>query len=879
MVGDGLTRLYEANFSDPNSPELNRFGFLFGARLLDMATRAEIKDEIFAHNLRNYIKRCTLYDIMLGRKNLKALRESTAPWSYITTNASVARMMEYKTRAGDGFTSAIVTCRDAVTRMNSGHWTDETRDEQSRIFGVMMPQAAGMQDPNRPRATFLAMVDQEIGQMHQFLTGASKSAVDTLRDQMVINMYHSGVESWNAEHNNQAAVEAYRTARLGLQTRQSYEAIAGQAQHWVPVMRTVFQAMFIALFPIAALLMLTPMGTTILRNYFLGFVWLESWAALFAVLHYMMNIEVRDRVNAVTRDTADGSAEGLTMFAQVGVQTAIQDVQVMAGYLSMSVPFIALIIAAGPGRALFLATSTLAVSQEAVGETTRETATGNFQLGNTQLDTHAYANKTAFQQQASLNMDMGHATDRAADGQSVTATPGGSLLFSGGMSNTASKLGFGSHVKESLEHAHRDMASLREDATAGLAAERTAQSTSESTFAQNFTDKDGSFSELRLSNNEDLRENFETVNTVTERLSEEIGLKQDATMKLFAQSKASGGWGLPGWVTALTGLKGKLEAEGGAAGELKMSAEDAAKRYHAAGTDERFSAAFQGILSAQDVRSASDASEDSRTWGDVFKAHESDIDRLTETQNLARAQEESLSRALSQSSGWSQDTTRDWTQAFVNDLVGAQGPERAKELLSADLSPADQRELDGRIRDFAERRIIPDLVPMDYEAGAAGMAADFQNRQAGFLDAGSRIIDQARADNLGLVPDSAEARAAHADARQQTAAEVEETRTRHKGSRLAGEDSVKNNELAGDVLDRLDPGFFDNPAGWLLKGVYNERLPTTNEGTPPGGGVSVDPVNAVSGGQEPDWRPPWLESVKVDWEDRMADLRPRGGKE
>ncbi len=69
------------------------------------------------------------------------------------------------------------------------------------------------------------------------------------------------------------------------QTSASYSAVGISALKWVPLLKIVFEAIYYASFPLAMLMMMTPMVWTVLKGYFGGFVWLAAWDPLTAVLH------------------------------------------------------------------------------------------------------------------------------------------------------------------------------------------------------------------------------------------------------------------------------------------------------------------------------------------------------------------------------------------------------------------------------------------------------------------------------------------------------------------------------------------------------------------------------------------------------------------
>ena len=210
-------------------------------------------------------------------------------------------MMELSTRSGGGTVDrTIVTCRDAAGQLNA-QWTAEM-NRAGTIFGRrIFPDA---RTDALARAELLAALPAA----HDFLIGASRSAADIMRQQMVLNAVHDAGEQWAAEAGNAAALRAYTEARAEAQTVSAYRAIGRQAETWVPLLKIVFECLYIGAFPMAVLLMLTPAGAAIFRSYVTGLIWLQSWGPLYAILHRISNRQEDRTMLHINRVTLLGHA-------------------------------------------------------------------------------------------------------------------------------------------------------------------------------------------------------------------------------------------------------------------------------------------------------------------------------------------------------------------------------------------------------------------------------------------------------------------------------------------------------------------------------------------------------------------------------------------
>ena len=430
QIGDGLTRLTEQAFALPNDLAYRRHGLIFGARLAGKATRLEVTDAVFARNIRNYARQCVFPALLLGHVSADDLRESTDIWQLVTATgtpsagASPARMVEFATRqapSGTGATTVdrtIVTCRDAAGRLNA-LWNAEIQ-RAGTVFGRrIFPDA-------RTDALARAELLASLPAAHDFLIGASRSAGEIMRQQMVLNAVHDAGEQWAAEAGNAAALRAYTEARAEAQTVSAYRAIGRQAETWVPLLRIVFECLYVGAFPMAVLLMLTPAGATIFRSYVTGLVWLQSWGPLYAVLHRISMGEAAERMSAAA--LMPNGDIGISLVAQAGIRAVAADVAVMSGYLSMSVPFLAAALAYGLSKATVLATSVLAVGQDAASSAAHEGTTGNLSLSNTGYDTHRFATLEGRQIRTSAHVDTDRYTGYAPAGAAFTVTGDGTAV-------------------------------------------------------------------------------------------------------------------------------------------------------------------------------------------------------------------------------------------------------------------------------------------------------------------------------------------------------------------------------------------------------------------------------------------------------------------
>ena len=546
-VGDGLTRLTEQAFALPNDLAYRRHGLIFGARLADKATRLEVTDAVFARNLRNYARQCVFTALLLGHVSADDLREATDIWQLVTSTgspsagASPARMVEFATRQAASGTGAtpidrtIVTCREAAGRLN-GQWNAEIA-RAGTIFGRrIFPDA-------RTEALARAELLAALPAAHGFLIGASRSAGEIMRQQMVLNAVHDAGEQWAAEAGNAAALRAYTEARAEAQTVSAYRAIGRQAETWVPLLRIVFECLYVGAFPMAVLLMLTPAGGAIFRSYVTGLIWLQSWGPLYAVLHRISMGEAAERMQAAA--AMPGGDIGISLVAQAGIRAVAADVAVMSGYLSMSVPFLAAALAYGLSKATVLATSVLAVGQDAASSAAHEGTTGNLSLANTGYDTHRFATLEGRQIRTSAHVDTDRYTGYAPEGAGFTVTGDGTAVADASQATSripAAGVQLSQSLATRFEQRAEHSRSLSRHWSAEAGTARNAAVTDATALMERYAHDVSTGEAFARGVTESESTQAQTLDSHVEKMAETAGITKSQMAMLTGEAKVGGSW-------------------------------------------------------------------------------------------------------------------------------------------------------------------------------------------------------------------------------------------------------------------------------------------------------------------------------------------------
>ena len=671
QVGDGLTRLSEQAFTLPNDLRYQRHGLIFGSRLAAAATRLEVTDAVFARNLRSYARQCVFHALLLGHITADDLRESTDVWRLVTAagspsaGASPARMFEFATRgaiSGTGATTvdrAIVTCEVGAARLNE-QWAAELA-RAGTIFGRrLFPGAA---TDALARAELMAALPAA----HDFLIGASRTAGEIMRQQMVLNAVHDAGEQWASEAGNAAALRAYTEARAEAQTVSAYRAIGRQAETWVPLLRIVFECLYVGAFPMAVLLMLTPAGAAIFRSYVTGLIWLQSWGPLYAVLHRISMGEAAERMTASA--LMPGGDAGISLVAQAGIRAVASDVAVMSGYLSMSVPFLAAALAYGLSKATVLATSVLAVGQDAASAAAQEGTTGNISLGTTSADVHRYATLEGRQVRTSMHVDADRYVGYAPGGASFTVAGDGTPIADVGAA-TSRIPAAGVRLSESLATSHEQRAgeartlSRHWSAEAGQA--RNAAVTDATALVERYSHDVSTGEAYARGVTESESAQVQALESHLERMSEAAGLTRNETAMLTGEAKVGGGWD----------FIVKARADGSAMWRGQTIGKESWDRMKDYAESHQVMDLWSKVSEASRRYSTSTGESDLASLDESLSANLTRMRRFEERASLARQESESWSEQAAQVRAEAQAIDRELGQPFfawLSERPGADG--------------------------------------------------------------------------------------------------------------------------------------------------------------------------------------------------------------
>lgn len=644
-----LTRRMETLLSQPNSLTYQRHGMLFGATLMSQAARWRAVTPSVHNNLVSFMENCMIDGGNIGLLDLDDLaRDGDLP-ALIAANAPGS--LAYYDEASDN----TVRCSDGWVGLEN-----QLNDEVTR---VLQTRATARRDATGVSAgtVDVAALTGTLTDFQNMIGMAGYDATRYLKQSMLILALDDAADRLIANSGNSSAMSLYQSARAEQQTRASYQSTGTAALKWVPLVKVTFEVLYYGVFPIALMLMMTPLALTVVKGYFGGFVWLAAWEPMSAILHTAMLKASSGYYREHTTTLSGGSVEDVLSWANhFGVQAVEQDIGNVAGYLMMSIPFLSTVIFFGATRMAGLATSLLNVGQGAAIETGREAATGSISLGNSAMN-NFQANKW----NTSQVRDFGRSSTTLSDGAVVTTNADGSQTYSAGtaQSNVGLSGTLGSSVRaevgERLSEAQREVQTRSSDFANSVSETRSQISD----FMRSVTESQTAGTGVSTVFSDDQREEYRQAINEVESFARDHNLSTNVALDALIAGNLSGRLGTPSSVASA-----QFIADLRAQGKIGASDTEAVREAFSSAYDNSSSSAVSSLISASDRAFADSASsrQDGATNSvrDAYDRAQSAAVRL----NDAYEQSSSLERTQGLLSSQDSSFNTRLTDAFINRL-------------------------------------------------------------------------------------------------------------------------------------------------------------------------------------------------------------------
>lgn len=413
-IGTALTEGFETVFHTPDSATYSKTGMLFGANLVGTATDFAFRNGDLAELFTAYVRNCVVGDMLLNHKySFQELMNSEDPYSLIFSKPSPLRgvMVQYgNTMANrEGFW----TCQELATGVLQPQLTTDTQNG-GKTWDYYVARLTG----GKPNAS--ALFGTLLGDSYSYYYGGGNSASQIMRQTVVMNGLKQGIASTSAQNGDAAGLVNLASQSSYTKMRLSQATSTSIATTYLPLLNTVLLAMVIGLFPVIILLAsIHTLTMEVLKGYIFTLIYLQAWGPMFAILNYAVSMYLTGKTGTLSFSLSNLSV----------IQQTHADIGSIAGWLSLSIPFLAWGIVKGLGSAVSQAGNYLgtAMNSTASSESSRA-GDGSWAFNNLQTDNVAgnkwdtnYASRSGM---AMTQMCNGATATRTQSGASVYDTTG-----------------------------------------------------------------------------------------------------------------------------------------------------------------------------------------------------------------------------------------------------------------------------------------------------------------------------------------------------------------------------------------------------------------------------------------------------------------------
>lgn len=542
-MGDALTQMTEMNFSMPDDLRYGHTGMVFASRLVTQANQFEITDPNFDKNLQSFINQCVFYDMLLNRYSLNDLINTKNLWEFVSRNTSPARAFIYK--------GTVTICKEGADQIKKD-WGSVIDTSYTQYALRIFPSAS---DAKSKLMKYLPM-------SYGYLTKLSENANLIMQQQLMANAIQRGVLRMNGTLNATAAMESYAFTRAQEQKRLNNKTIGDMAAHWLPLMKNAFEAIMYGSFIFIVLLSVFPFGWAILKNYIFTLVWIQLWAPLYAVINLMVSYYAM-----VDSTAAAGGA--LTLKSMPGLLQINADMAGLAGYLTLSVPFLSAGLARGmAGTFTQLSQYVNGVTQAAGGAAAAEAVTGNMSLGNTSFGNHSSFNTSANHYDTSGRYSGGSFTGQMAGGSSLTAMPNGNLVMNtqSAISNVGTSINLAGSIRQTASQQAEKATTHTEQDQFAYSEATSSTNRQAAELSQHVANSKGSGSNWSVSTNAATSTALNNIQRLTERFAHDHNMSYGDSARVLGSvtgdMRAGLGGQTPGGIlSGSVSLSGRREAD------------------------------------------------------------------------------------------------------------------------------------------------------------------------------------------------------------------------------------------------------------------------------------------------------------------------------
>lgn len=378
-----FTELFDQGFSLPGNMNYSTGGLGIGLEIVKRTMDARLHDGDLRMEMQRFFEECIAIDIAYNRFTWGSLINSTDLDGFLTQNLSKSTFFEYPRASGN-----YRSCGDSWSGI--GGLSKDISDSIADINEEIGNFVYGSRDRHDLTKTqMLALTNTTADTAAQYMNMAAQNQSDRLLQSVLGNTLRDSSVALGAKDGASAyIIEKAKAERIG--TMQSMGKIA---KEMLPIMQHIFEIIIIALFPLVALVFVTPLAAKALQSYAGAIIWVSSWSPLFVIVNFVSSYYA-----------AQVNAGGLNTIAHSGqVSSIMSEYATIAGYLAASIPMISYMLVQRSGAMMAgLAGRAIQSYEGTASRASDEASSGNISTGQ-----YSYNNAAMNQQNLSPSLDAG----------------------------------------------------------------------------------------------------------------------------------------------------------------------------------------------------------------------------------------------------------------------------------------------------------------------------------------------------------------------------------------------------------------------------------------------------------------------------------------
>lgn len=441
-IGYALTQKYESLLTRPGSdfPQTltySKTGMLFGAKLLEASHSFHIVNPDLKEDMNTFFRNCVVGDIAINRKySVADIKRSDNIRNLTMDQASKVRRMVMSN--GEN-----VSCYEAVNNQTFG--LKKRLDEEVKNAYTFFGRALF----SRPAegTTYETLMESHLKDAYGYYQNVTDGSANLVLQNMMINAVKSGLADYSAKTNSSAAILNNQFSKTQLQHRAAWNIGAEKAIWFLPLLHTILLMMMFAVFPLILIFSTVTGGAKILKSYFVFLFSLELWPMLFSILNAAMVMYGSSKTSQF------GAVASIDLDSLDQVH---RDLASVAGFLMMSIPFLAKGLVSNIGEAFAgLATSLTSHMQSASMQAASEVANASYSLGNNSFYNTTANTLSANKHDVNYTDFAGQRTVQALSGATITDAGDGEAVYNSqpAISNSAIGVVSTKGLQDSLSHA------------------------------------------------------------------------------------------------------------------------------------------------------------------------------------------------------------------------------------------------------------------------------------------------------------------------------------------------------------------------------------------------------------------------------------------